>query len=280
MHIARTLPELHAALGQTGPVALVPTMGALHAGHLALLAAARQAGGPVAASIFVNPLQFGPAEDLAKYPRDEAGDLAKLQAGGCDLVWLPEVGTMYPADAACTIEVAGPAVPWEGALRPGHFGGVATVVAKLFGQLRPHTAYFGEKDWQQVQVLRRLVEDFTLPVRIVPVSTVREPDGLALSSRNRFLSQQQRAIAPRLHANLQRAIAAIAAGDDVNVVLNVAKAALADTGLSVDYVALVDALSLEALPFARPPARLIAAVRCGPVRLLDNVEVKPPPLES
>ncbi len=273
MHIARTMPELHAALEQTGPVALVPTMGALHAGHLALLAAARQAGGAVAASIFVNPLQFGAAEDLASYPRDEAGDLAKLAASGCDLAWLPAVGTMYPADAACTVEVAGPAVLWEGALRPGHFAGVATVVAKLFGQLRPHTAYFGEKDWQQVQVLRRLVEDFLLPVRIAPVPTVREPDGLALSSRNRFLSQEQRAVAPRLNANLQRAAAAIVDGDDVDSVLSVAKAALADAGLPVDYLALVDALSLQALSFARPPARLIAAVHCGPVRLLDNLAV-------
>ena len=187
MRIARTLSELREARGRLGTeLGLVPTMGALHAGHLALVNAARQAG-QVAASIFVNPLQFGPTEDLARYPRDEAGDLAKLEAAGCDLVWLPDAALMYPPDAASTITVGGPATLWEGALRPGHFTGVATVVAKLFGQLRPNAAYFGEKDWQQVQVISRMAADLLLPVKIVPVPTVRELDGLALSSRNRFL---------------------------------------------------------------------------------------------
>jgi len=273
MRIARTLPELRAALAEFGPVRLVPTMGALHEGHLALLAAARADGGPAAASIFVNPLQFGPNEDFARYPRDEAGDLAKLQAGGCDLVWLPDVATMYPADAASTITVGGPARLWEGELRPGHFAGVATVVAKLFGQVRPRAAYFGEKDWQQVQVITRMVTDLLLPVDIVPVPTVREADGLALSSRNRFLSPAGREAAPAINAALRRAATAIAASADVETTLAAARASLAQAGLTPDYFNLVHAHSLDPITKNHPPARLLAAAKCGPVRLLDNVAV-------
>jgi pantoate--beta-alanine ligase len=277
MLIARTLPELRAACASLGPeFGLVPTMGALHEGHLALLAAARTSG-PVAASIFVNPLQFGPNEDLSRYPRDEPGDLAKLQAAGCDLVWLPDVAEMYPPDAVSTITVGGPAMLWEGAVRPGHFTGVATVVAKLFGQVRPKTAYFGEKDWQQVQVITRMVADLLLPVKIVPVPTVREPDGLALSSRNRFLSAESRAAAPALYAALRAAAAAIAGGAKVAAVLDQAKASVTAAGMQPDYLALVDAHSLEpleSLADARP-ARLLAAARAGTVRLLDNVAVTP-----
>ena len=223
MLIARTLPALREACAKLGPeLGLVPTMGALHQGHLALVAAART-GGPVAASIFVNPLQFGPNEDLSRYPRDEAGDLAKLEAAGCDLVWLPEVTEMYPPDAVTTITVGGPATLWEGAIRPGHFTGVATVVAKLFGQVRPQAAYFGEKDWQQVQVIARMVADLLLPVKIVPVPTVREQDGLALSSRNRFLSVDNRAAAPALYAALRQAAASIANGAPVPAALGEAE---------------------------------------------------------
>jgi pantoate--beta-alanine ligase len=273
MRIARTLPELRAALDALGPVALVPTMGALHAGHLALLAAARSAGGPVAASIFVNPLQFAPNEDFAAYPRDEAGDLGKLEAGGCDLAWLPDVATMYPADAATTITVAGPATRWEGALRPGHFAGVATVVAKLFGQVRPRAAYFGEKDWQQVQVITRMVMDLPLPVEIVPVPTVREPDGLALSSRNRFLSPAERRIAPALHGALRETARRLAGGDAAAAALAAGGFTLNRAGLTADYFALVDAHSLEPLDSLSLPARLLAAARLGPIRLLDNIAV-------
>jgi pantoate--beta-alanine ligase len=273
MLIARTLTELRAGLHQLGQVSLVPTMGALHEGHLALLAAARATGGPVAASIFVNPLQFGATEDLSRYPRDEAGDLAKLDAGGCALAWLPEVGTMYPPDAASTITVAGPAARWEGGLRPGHFAGVATVVVKLFGQMQPHTAYFGEKDWQQIQVLRRVVSDFLLPVTIVPVPTVRERDGLALSSRNRFLSPAERELAPLFYSTLQHAAGELAAGARPDEILAQAKKYLVEAGMTPDYLALVDALSLEPLVTTRPPARLLAAVRLGAVRLLDNLAV-------
>jgi pantoate--beta-alanine ligase len=273
MIIARTVTELRAGLDGLGQVSLVPTMGALHEGHLALVAAAKAAGGPVAASIFVNPLQFGPAEDLSRYPRDEAGDLRKLREAGCDLAWLPEGAEMYPADAASVITVTGPAVRWEGALRPGHFSGVATVVAKLFGQVRPHTAYFGEKDWQQVQVLRRVVADFLLPVEIIAVPTVREPDGLALSSRNRFLNDSEREAAPFLYLVLRDIAAEISAGETIDAVLQAATARLAEAGMAADYLALVDADSLEPLAASRPPARLLAAVKLGTVRLLDNIPV-------
>ncbi len=273
MKIARTLPDLHVALDELGPVGLVPTMGALHPGHLSLVAAARQAGRTVAASIFVNPLQFGPTEDLARYPRDEAGDLAQLAQAGCDLVWLPDVATMYPPQAASTITVSGPANLWEGAARPGHFAGVATVVAKLFGQVRPRAAYFGEKDWQQVQVIRRFTADFLLPVEIVPVPTVREADGLALSSRNRFLNPAERQAAPALYAALNRAAEAIGDGAAVAESLAAAERSMIAAGMSPDYLALVGAETLEPLERLTRPARLIAAARLGSVRLLDNVPV-------
>jgi pantoate--beta-alanine ligase len=272
MKIARTLTELLTAREGLGPtLSLVPTMGALHEGHLALVAAARADGGPVAASIFVNPLQFGPNEDFSRYPRTEDEDLAKLAAAGCDLVWLPDEAAMYPADGATTITVAGPALRWEGAIRPGHFAGVATVVAKLFGQVRPARAYFGEKDWQQVQVIARMVADLLLPVRVVPVPTVRETDGLALSSRNRFLTADERRRAPVLHAALNKAADAIAAGGVASEVLAQAAAELTASGLVPDYFTLVDARSLEPLAVLKAPARLLTAARLGAIRLLDNV---------
>ncbi len=211
MLIARTLGELRSGLADLKrggePVALVATMGALHAGHRALVEAAAAGKGKIAASIFVNPTQFGPAEDFARYPRDDAGDLEKLRAWGCDLAWVPEVATMYPPGDATMVVPAGPAERWEGVARPGHFRGMATVVAKLFGQIRPETSFFGEKDWQQLQVVRRMVADLHLGVTIVPVPTVREPDGLALSSRNRLLTPDARARAPRLHAAMRQAAA-------------------------------------------------------------------------
>jgi pantoate--beta-alanine ligase len=274
MQIARTLDELQEARAGLGPnLSLVPTMGALHAGHLGLLDAARADQRKIAVSIFVNPLQFGPNEDLARYPRDEASDLAKLRAAGCDLVWLPDVAVMYPPDAATTITVEGPAERWEGAARPGHFTGVATVVAKLFGQLRPEAAYFGEKDWQQLQVIRRMVRDLRLPVRIVAVPTVREPDDLALSSRNRFLSPSERMLAPALVAALRDAARRIAGGEAVAAALTAGEHVLREAGLRVDYFALVQAETLQPLSVLVRPARLIAAARLGSIRLLDNVEV-------
>lgn len=274
MLIARTFSELRDANKKlAGSLGLVPTMGALHEGHLALIKAARAGSGKVAASIFVNPLQFAPNEDFARYPRDEPGDLAKLASAGCDLVWLPDVATMYPEDAATTISVGGPADLWEGAARPGHFAGVATVVAKLFGQVRPQAAYFGEKDWQQVQVIRRMATDLLLPVQIVPVPTVREKDGLALSSRNRFLTPAERQAAPALYAALAQAALAIAGGTPAAEALAQAETLLAKAGMLTDYLVLVDTQSLAPLQSAIAPARIIAAARLGSVRLLDNVRV-------
>ena len=273
MIIARTLPELYAARETLGPVGFVPTMGALHRGHLSLLDAAKAAGRPVAASIFVNPAQFGPKEDFNRYPRDEAGDLAKLEGAGCDLVWLPDVATMYPRQEATTIHVAGPAARWEGAARPGHFTGVATVVAKLFGQIRPAAAYFGEKDWQQVQVITRMVTDLLLPVEIVAVPTAREPDGLALSSRNQFLLPPERKAAPVMFATLTKAAAQIAAGEEVAATLHHARHSLAAAGMVPDYLNLVHANTLEPLAALSRPARLIAAAKVSHVRLLDNVPI-------
>ena len=274
MLIARSLPELHAATARlradAGALGLVPTMGALHDGHGALVAAAVASGAAVA-SIFVNPLQFAPTEDLARYPRDEAGDLAKLEAWGCRLVWLPDAAAMYPPGGATTIVPEGPAEGWEGAARPGHFRGVATVVAKLFGQVGAERAYFGEKDWQQLQVVRRMAADLHLPVAVVGVATVREPDGLALSSRNRYLTEAERVRAPALHRALSRARAALAGGAVTDDALAAQRAALERDGFAVDYLALVDGPSLRAIDAVRPGARLIAAARLGAVRLLDNI---------
>ena len=271
MIVARDLAALRAALAaRPGPWALAPTMGALHAGHLALLAEARRLAPNVAASIFVNPTQFAAGEDLARYPRDEAGDLAQLGAAGCDLAWLPTPEAMYPPGDVTFIEVGGPSAGFEGALRPGHFRGVATVVGKLLHQVGPVAAMFGEKDWQQLQVVRRMAADLHWPVAVVGVPTVREADGLAMSSRNRFLSPGERAVAPRL-AEALRAVAAGLADDPAGALAR-GVAALDGTGFVVDYLAQVDAASLGPVAAGRP-ARLVAAARLGAVRLLDNLAV-------
>jgi pantoate--beta-alanine ligase len=279
MHVSRDVAHLGPACselrGRFGAVALVPTMGALHSGHEALVHAAAASGAGVVASIFVNPLQFGPNDDLARYPRDEAGDLAKLEAWGCHAVWMPDVATMYPPGESTTVVVGGPAENWEGSARPGHFRGVATVCAKLFGQVRPDTAYFGEKDWQQLQVVQRMVADLLLPPKIVGIPKVHEPDGLALSSRNRFLEPAQRAIAPRLFAILRSVASALAGGCSVADVLTVARRDLTADGFVVDYLALVEGTSLGQLQTVQAGARLIAAARLGSVRLLDNMAVTP-----
>jgi len=274
MIVARTREELTTALNTLraahGGIALVPTMGALHAGHLALLAHARGQAGGVVVSIFVNPTQFGPSEDFARYPRETEADLARLAAAGCDLAWLPLPADIYPAGDATIIDVGGPALRWEGAHRPGHFRGVATVVAKLFGHVRPDAAVFGEKDWQQLQVIHRMVVDLMLPVRVVGAPVVREPDGLAMSSRNRFLTESQRALAPALYAALCGARAQLANGAQV---LAEVRAGLNAQGFSVDYLALVEGASLIETSAPVRGARLIAAARLGDVRLLDNIAV-------
>jgi pantoate--beta-alanine ligase len=277
MLIARAADELADGLaavrGAKASLALVPTMGALHDGHLALLGAARRECGAVVASIFVNPTQFGAAEDLARYPRDEAGDLEKLRQAGCDLAWLPDAATIYPPGDATAIDPGGPALRWEGDARPGHFRGVATVVAKLFGHVQPDVAVFGEKDWQQLQVIRRLVADLRLPVRVVGAPIVREPDGLAMSSRNRFLTPVERARAPSLFRALVDAAAAITAGSAADAVLRAARDGLTGHGLAVEYLALVDAFTLVECRDVTRKLRLLAAAQLGSVRLLDNVAI-------
>jgi pantoate--beta-alanine ligase len=277
MLIARTLPDLRAACAQlrrqTGSLALVPTMGALHEGHRTLVRTAVTSGAATVASIFVNPLQFGPNEDLSRYPRDEAGDLAALQAEGCALAWLPDVATMYPPGEATTITVDGPAEGWEGDARPGHFRGVATVCAKLFGQVRPDLAFFGEKDWQQLQVVTRMVADLLLPLEIVGVNTVREADGLAMSSRNRFLSAEERTRASILIRTLRATAEQLAGGQPATLALANARATLQDQGFGVDYFALVEGARLTPIPHSVAGARLIVAAKLGQVRLLDNIAV-------
>ncbi len=279
MLICRDLPALRAATATFRAagrsLGLVPTMGALHAGHIELVAAARREADAVAASIFVNPLQFAATEDLSRYPRDEDGDLAKLRAAGCDLVWMPPVEAMYPPGAATVIEVAGPSAGWEGDARPGHFRGVATVCAKLFLQTGADVAAFGEKDWQQLQVVTRMARDLDIPIRILAVPTVREADGLAMSSRNRFLSEAERATAPLLHQVMTRAAAEIMAGAALPGALDTGQAALRAAGFAPDYLAVVEAETLRPLnaPRRDGPMRLVAAARLGSVRLLDNIAV-------
>jgi pantoate--beta-alanine ligase len=263
-----------ARLKRRGTLALVPTMGALHAGHLALVAEAQRRADCVAATIFVNPMQFGAGEDLACYPRREAEDSAMLADAGCDLLWLPSVDDIYPPGFATRISVAGVSERWEGEARPGHFDGVATVVARLLLSVRPDIALFGEKDFQQLAVIRRMVADLAIPIEIVGVPTVREPDGLALSSRNAYLSADERARAVALPGALQAARAAIVAGTAVASALRDAKQALVDAGfLKIDYVALVDSTTLEPVEELQGDARLVAAAAIGTTRLIDNLPV-------
>jgi len=261
--------------GQGDDIAFVPTMGALHEGHLTLVERAKDLADRVVVSIFVNPLQFNDPTDLERYPRQEDSDLAKLEAAGCDLVWLPTPADLYPQGFATTISVAGISGRWEGEHRPGHFDGVATVVAKLLISVVPTVALFGEKDFQQLAVIRRMTMDLGLGTRIVGVPTVRDDDGLALSSRNALLSEDERARAVALPNGLNEAAEAIRSGGSVGHALDAAKARLADAGFAkVDYVALVDEASLEPLSErGSGAARLIAAATIGSTRLIDNLAV-------
>ena len=266
------LAQAAADLRREGRLALVPTMGALHAGHLALIEEANRRADKVAASIFVNPLQFGAGEDLDRYPRREADDARMLEEAGCDLLWLPSVGDIYPDGFATKISVAGVSERWEGEARPGHFDGVATVVAKLLLSVGPDVALFGEKDFQQLAVIRQMVRDLAIPVEIVGVPTVREHDGLALSSRNAYLSTDERSRAVALPQALRAARDGIVGGVPVAAALRDAKQALVDGGfLKIDYLALVDAGTLEPLGEARGTMRLIAAAQMGTTRLIDNL---------
>jgi pantoate--beta-alanine ligase len=256
-------------------LALVPTMGALHAGHLALVEEARRRADAVAASIFVNPTQFNDPADLERYPRKEESDAAMLAEAGCDLLWVPSAEQMYPNGFATKVSVSGVAGRWEGEHRPGHFDGVATVVAKLLLAAAPDVAVFGEKDFQQLAVIRRMVADLGLQVTIVGVPTVRDADGLALSSRNALLSAEERELAVALPNALHDAARRIGDGEALGSVLARAKQALADAGyLKIDYLALVDAATLEPLDKPAGEMRLIAAATIGTTRLIDNLAVR------
>ena len=259
--------------GQGSAIALVPTMGALHAGHIALIEAARRPGTRVVASIFVNPKQFGPNEDLSRYPRKELADARMLKEAGCDLLWMPPVDVMYPEGFATNVSVAGVSEGLDGAARPGHFDGVATVVAKLFNQIAPDTAYFGEKDFQQLAVIRRLVRDLDFAIDIANVPIQRDDDGLALSSRNVYLDDDERSRAVALPRALGVAARGIGKGDDVDAVLATARESLAAAGFDVDYVTLVDSETLAEQPDPSRPRRLLAAARMGATRLIDNIAV-------
>lgn len=255
-------------------VGVVPTMGALHDGHLSLARAARAQSDRVIVTIFVNPMQFNNPEDLKKYPRDEAHDLALLDAEGVDVLFAPGPEEVYPEGFATKVSVAGVSEPMEGAFRPGHFDGVATVVTKLFGMTQAGRAFFGEKDWQQVQVVERLVRDLNIPIRIIPCPTIREADGLAMSSRNVRLTAAERAVAPALHHAMQDAAAAIRGGADVAAALGAARTAVLAAGFaSVEYLDLRDAGTLEVVTTPERPARLLAAAMLGEVRLIDNIGV-------
>lgn len=278
--IARTVADLRAQVGawraNRERVGFVPTMGALHEGHLSLVRLARERAERVVVSIFVNPTQFGPNEDFATYPRDEARDAELLAAIGCDLLYAPGVAEMYPPGFATTVTVAGVSEPLDGAARPGHFAGVATVVAKLLLQCGPEVAVFGEKDYQQLQVIRRLVRDLDIPTTILGGPTARAEDGLALSSRNAYLSREERRIAAELNRALAAASEALRAGGQVAEVEREVVERLVRAGFNpVEYVEVRGADDLARLGPGpvQGPARVLAAARLGRTRLIDNMAV-------
>lgn len=273
--VVRTRAELRAALDATGPeIGLVPTMGALHAGHAALIRRAAAENRGTVVSLFVNPAQFDDPADLTRYPRPLDADLALAEECGATLAFVPPVAEVYPDGFATAVAVAGMTERWEGASRPGHFRGVATVVAILLTLVRPPRAYFGEKDFQQLAVITRMHADLGMPGEIVGCPTVREADGLALSSRNRRLSPEQRRIAPALYAGLAAMDAAVRAGErDVARLMAIGSGVVGDAGgVDLEYLAVVDPATLE--PHARVPetgARALVAAKVGSVRLIDNV---------
>jgi pantoate--beta-alanine ligase len=257
-------------------VALVPTMGALHAGHLSLIGIAKSHATRIVASIFVNPAQFGPKEDFKRYPRDEAGDLAKLAQAGVNLVYIPDTAEMYPEGFATKVSLPSLTEDLCGAARPNHFEGVATVVTKLLLQCAPDVAVFGEKDYQQLLVIKQLVRDLNIPVQIVAAPIVREEDGLALSSRNFYLSHAERKTAPILHQVLSEAAAALADGEGCDAATSAGRFKLEGKGFRVDYVAVRDSETLAPLfgPI-KGPARVMGAAYLGTTRLIDNVPTAP-----
>jgi pantoate--beta-alanine ligase len=280
MNIAGTIADLRRQVaawrGRGDRIGLVPTMGAIHAGHLALVHASAGQNERVVTSLFVNPKQFGPSEDFSSYPRNEAADLAAFEGAGVDLVFMPAVEEMYPPGFATNVRVAEVSEDLDGAFRPGHFEGVATVVCKLLLQCLPDAAYFGEKDYQQLLVVRRMARDLDVPVNIVGVPTGREADGLALSSRNFYLSAEERRTAPLLNRVLRDVAAEIAARpDDVASSLERGRTALDAGGFAVDYLELRDAADLAPVDRLAAPSRLLVAARIGRTRLIDNIAVVP-----
>jgi pantoate--beta-alanine ligase len=273
--IVRNIPELRrisAAWRRAGEtIALIPTMGALHEGHLALVREGQRLAKRTVVSIFVNPTQFAPHEDFSRYPRDEAGDVAKLATVGCDLVWAPEAATMYPPGSATRVQPKGAALGLETDFRPHFFEGVATVCCKLFTQVGPDFAIFGEKDYQQLQVVTQMARDLDLPLAVVGLPTIREPDGLAMSSRNRYLSAEDRqtaVVVPRVIADVK---AAAAARGDIAVAVAKAKQTLAAAGFKVDYVDVRDAVTLAPYEAAATQVpRVLVAAWLGKTRLIDN----------
>ena len=269
-----TVAALRAALaGKTGGIGMVPTMGALHDGHLSLVQEARRRAGTVVVSIFVNPTQFAPTEDFGAYPRTLEQDLAKLGTLA-DIVFTPTANEIYPEGFATTISVGGPALGLESDFRPHFFGGVATVVAKLLIAAGPDFAVFGEKDYQQLLVIKHLVRDLALPIEIVPGPTLREPDGLAMSSRNAYLAPDERRIAGQLNVILKRAIASARSQGDLRATEGAAVEALYEAGFNhVDYVAIRDAATLEHITTLERPGRILAAAKIGKTRLIDNMAI-------
>ncbi len=278
LRIVRDVAALRAAIGagrrKGRSVGFVPTMGALHEGHLSLVRAAKERCGFVAASLFVNPRQFAPTEDLDRYPRDEAGDAALLASAGCDLLFAPPREVIYPPGFSTSVDTGAIAAPLEGEMRPHFFGGVATVVTKLLLQALPDIAFFGEKDFQQLLVIKRLAADLDIPTIIVGCPTVREHDGLAMSSRNSYLDADQRRIAGRLNAVLHDAIKAVHAGEPIaRAEDDAARHLLAAGFTSVDYVAIRHAETLAPVADLSAPARILAAAWLGQTRLIDNMAV-------
>lgn len=277
--IVRTVADLRSEIAKWRKagerIALVPTMGALHQGHLSLVALAKEKADRAVVSIFVNPIQFGPREDFHLYPRDEAGDLAKLSAAGADLVFMPDVAEMYPPAFSTRLNVGDLTEDLCGAARPNHFDGVATVVIKLLLQCAPDLAIFGEKDYQQLLVIRRMVRDLNIPVEIVGGPIVREKDGLALSSRNAYLSPAERKIAPLLHQIIAEIAADLAKGRGADDAAEAGRFKLEAAGFRVNYVAVRDPETLKPLHGPVKQARVLAAAFLGKTRLIDNVPVLP-----
>lgn len=278
LKIVRTVKELRTATqkarAQGDRIGLVPTMGALHHGHLSLVDQIAPVAETIVVSIFVNPSQFGEGEDFQAYPRNEAEDVKKLSGTNASIVYIPGVDEMYPEGDTTTVSVGGISENFEGAVRPGHFDGVATVVSKLLLQCQPDAAIFGEKDYQQLAVIRRFVRDLAIPVDIMGAPIIRESDGLAASSRNVYLSTQERFIAGKFNVMLNSATKALVSGQPVADVEKSTTAALLDAGFNaVDYVAVVCAETLTPLDKINKPARIVAAARLGSTRLLDNMAV-------